>query len=42
MTDFFVTLFDSFTTLFSAEPVLYIISIFALCIVLGVIFPKRH
>lgn len=42
MTEFFSVLLDSFTVLFSSEPVLYIISIIALCIVLGAIFPRRH
>lgn len=34
MHNFFPALFDSFTVLAAAEPVLYILSIMALCVVL--------
>lgn len=38
MSNFFPALFDSFTALAAAEPVLYILSIMALCVVLKGMF----
>ena len=38
MSDFFPAFFDSFTVLAEADPVLYILSIMALCVVLKGMF----
>lgn len=38
MSDFFPAFFDSFTVLAAADPVLYILSIMALCVVLKGMF----